>query len=77
MSNIYEILIKSNLIDTNLRTYFIKMVEIRNRYIHARAIEDKLEEDTIEALDSLHNIVEGTVSIFQHYDIKDGALVKK
>lgn len=52
-----------------------KLGQLRNKYAHARGSKPQL--DALEAIKLLHIVVEGTVSIFKEYDIKDGAFVRK
>ncbi len=52
-----------------------KLGQLRNQYTHARGRKPK--SDALEAIKLLHIVVEGTVSIFKEYDIKDGAFVRK
>ena len=48
---------------------------LRNRYAHARGKDP--EKDAIEAIRQLHTLVEGTVSLFKDFEIRNGALVRK
>lgn len=49
--------------------------DLRNRYAHARGKVP--QTDAIEAIKKLHAVVEGTVSVFKDFEIKDGRLVPK
>ena len=75
INDIRELLIKSEVIDENLRKPFQKLSELRNKYAHATGKKPK--EDAKSAINYLHQIVEGTVSVFKKYEIKDGKLVLK
>ena len=49
--------------------------ELRNSYAHARGKNP--EADAIKAIKLLHTLIDGTVSVFKDFEIKDGALVRK
>lgn len=49
--------------------------QLRNQYAHARG--KKPDADALEAIKLLHTLVEGTVSVFKNFAIKDGAFVRK
>lgn len=49
--------------------------ELRNRYAHARGRQP--QPDALDAIKLLHVIVEDTVSVFKHFEIKDGVFVPK
>jgi hypothetical protein len=72
---ICKLLIDSNVIDKKLHGAFDKLGELRNKYAHATGKEP--ETDARTALDYLHSIIEGTVSLFKDYDIQNGKLVQK
>ena len=63
------------LISKETRKIAIVLLELRNKYSHARG--DSSESDCLVAVKLLHKIIENTVSIFKQYDIKEGKLVKK
>lgn len=75
MNDIRELLIKSGVIDQELRKPFQELAELRNRYTHAGG--QSPYEDAKEAIEYLHSIVEETVSVFRHYEIQQGKLVPK
>ncbi len=52
-----------------------RLGQLRNRYAHARGEEP--HKDAIEAILVLHTLVEGTVSVFKDFEIKDGGFVRK
>lgn len=52
-----------------------KLGQLRNGYAHARGKDP--QRDAIEAIKLLHTLVEGTVSVFKDFEIKDGAFVRK
>jgi hypothetical protein len=49
--------------------------ELRNDYAHARGRQS--QNDALKAIKYLHQVVEGTVSIFKDHEFKDGAWVRK
>ena len=49
--------------------------ELRNQYAHARG--KKPQRDALKAIKLLHTLVEGTVSMFKDFEIKDGVFVRK
>jgi len=49
--------------------------ELRNDYAHARGKNP--EADAAKAIAWLHAVVEDTVSVFKHFEIKNGAFVRK
>jgi hypothetical protein len=49
--------------------------QIRNKYAHARGGQP--QDDALKAIKLLHQVVEGTVSIFKDHEIKDGKFVRK
>lgn len=49
--------------------------QVRNRYAHARGKDP--HADAIEAIRLLHTLVEGTVSVFKDFEIKDGTFLSK
>jgi len=75
MNDVRELLIKSEVIDENLRKPFQALSELRNKYAHATGKKPK--EDAKLAIIYLHQIIEGTVSVFKNYEIKEGKLVLK
>ena len=75
MNNIRELLIKSEVIDNNLRKPFQNLSELRNKYAHATG--EKPKEDAKLSINYLHQIIEGTVSVFKNHEIKKGKLVLK
>ncbi len=48
---------------------------LRNSYAHARGKNPKA--DALNAIKLLHTIIEGTVSIFKDFEMKEGALIRK
>lgn len=51
-----------------------KLSQLRNGYAHARGKDSP--KDAIEAIKLLHVLVEGTVSVFKDFEIKNGAFVR-
>lgn len=52
-----------------------KLVQIRNKYAHARGKNP--QSDALKAIEHLHAIVDGTVSVFKDFTICEGRLVLK
>ncbi len=75
MNDAIGLLIKSSVIDKDLKSPFQKLTKIRNKYVHAGGKDPK--QDSQEAIKHLHTIIEGTVSVFKHYEIQKGKLVLK
>lgn len=51
------------------------LLELRNTYAHGRGKDPN--GDSLKAIRLLHTLVEGTVSVFKDFEIKDGTLVPK
>ncbi len=49
--------------------------ELRNKYAHARGKDP--QADASDAIKQLHILIEGTVSVFKDFEIKEGILVRK
>lgn len=49
--------------------------ELRNKYVHARGKDPGA--DATKAIKMLHALVEGTVSVFKEFEIKEGRLAPK
>lgn len=75
MDVIRELLIWAGAVDKSLRDAFIDLANLRNKYVHARRVGSKA--DAQKAIKYLHEIVEGTASVFKKYKIQQGKLVKK
>jgi hypothetical protein len=52
-----------------------KLQTLRNRYAHASGSNP--QEDAISAIKFLHCIVEGTVSVFKDFELRNGKLVQR
>jgi len=52
-----------------------KLGELRNDYAHARGGQS--QDDALKGIKLLHQVVEGTVSVFKDHEIKDGKFVRK
>jgi hypothetical protein len=72
---IVDFLNKAGLLSEDAANASRKLGEIRNNYAHASGKNPKM--DAIKAIKLLHTLVEGTVSIFKDFEIKDGALIRK
>jgi len=75
VSGIIKFLKEAGLLDDGAKKAAEELVTLRNKYAHARGKEP--ETDAIEAIKWLHGLVEGTVSVFKSFDIKDGVFVRK
>ena len=72
---ICEFLIDSGVVDEDLRSPLKALGELRNKYAHAGG--KKPEEDAREAVSHLHSIIDGTVSVFRNFTVREGKLVRK
>ena len=52
-----------------------KLTDLRNKYAHARG--ENTQADAAKAVGLLDTLIEGTVSVFKDFTIKDGALVPR
>ena len=52
-----------------------RLQQLRNAYAHARGKDP--QGDALQAIKKLHELIEGSVSVFKTYDIRDGKLVPK
>lgn len=75
VSGIIRFLNEAGLLDNAAKKAAEELGRLRNKYAHARG--EKPEEDAVEAVKWLHGLVEGTVSVFKSFEIKDGAFVRK
>ena len=75
MNSIRELLVKSGIVDNSLRKPFQSLAELRNKYSHATG--DSPNDDAKSAIEYLHQIIDGTVSVFVNYDISDGTFILK
>jgi len=70
-----DFLSEKDCIDTDVKNSAHKLRQLRNRYAHAGGTDP--EGDTLKAIQYLHKIVEGTVSLLKDHQILDGKLVSK
>jgi len=75
MDVVRELAIAAGAVDNSLRNDFTRLAGLRDKYVHARSIES--QNDARKAVKYLHNIIEGTVSVFKRYKIQQGKLVPK
>jgi len=75
VNGIVRFLEKAELLDVKAARAAAALGELRNKYAHARG--KKPQGDALEAIKLLHVLVEGTVSVFKDFEIKEGALVRK
>jgi hypothetical protein len=52
-----------------------RLAQLRNKYAHARGTDP--QSDALKAIQHLHVVVDGTVSVFKDFDIREGILVPK
>jgi hypothetical protein len=72
---ITQFLVESGVIEKKLGKFFEAVATIRNRYAHGKG--GNPQADAEKAIQDLHAIVEGTVSLLVDYDLKAGMLVPK
>ena len=75
VNGIVRFLEKAELLDVKAAKAAADLGELRNKYAHARG--KKPQGDALEAIKLLHILVEGTVSVFKEFEIKEGALVRR
>jgi hypothetical protein len=75
ISRIARFLKKAGILSDEAAEAANNLRQLRNSYAHARG--EKPEVDAIKAIKWLHTLIEGTVSVFKDFEIKDGALVRK
>lgn len=73
--DICDFLIDAGVLNVELRSPFKGLGELRNKYTHAGG--KRPEKDARTAINHLHKIIDGTVSILKDFDIQEGKLVKK
>lgn len=72
---IISFLKEAGLIEDKAKKAADELGNLRNQYAHARGKEP--HADAIKAIKMLHTLVEGTVSVFKDFEIKEGAFVRK
>lgn len=75
MDVVRELIIAAGSVDSSLRNAFKQLASLRYKYVHARQISS--QEDAQKAIKYLHEIIEGTVSVFKEYKIQKGKLVRR
>jgi len=75
MEDVREFLIKAGKLDSGLRKAAQQLAALRNKYAHGGGTASG--NDARAAVDYLHEIVEGTVSVFRDYEIDEGVLVPR
>jgi hypothetical protein len=75
VSGIVRFLKEAELLSPEAAKAAESLSKLRNQYAHARG--KKPDADALEAIKLLHSLVEGTVSAFKDFEIKDGAFVRK
>ena len=75
VAGIIRFLKEAELIAANPAKAAEDLGKLRNRYAHARGKNP--DRDALEAIKLLHSLIEGTVSMFNEFEIKDGVFVRK
>jgi hypothetical protein len=75
--HVTHFLFHAGIFDQTVLEAFSKLGELRNQYAHVSLKVESPEQDAERAVSYLNQIVEGTVSIFKDFDIRDGRLVPK
>ncbi|HUT14375.1 MAG TPA: hypothetical protein VMY42_28070 [Thermoguttaceae bacterium] len=66
---------ESGLISNDVKAAAVKLGDLRNQYAHARG--QSPDADALKAIEHLHTVVGGTVSVLKEFEIKDGVLVRR
>jgi len=72
---IIQFLKKADILGEEAASAAKELSELRNKYAHARGKDPSA--DAIKAIKILHVLVEGTVSVFKDFEIRDGKFVLK
>ncbi len=72
---IAKLLLKAELLSKETFKAVDSLVQLRNKYAHARGRES--QTDALNAIKLLHQVVEGTVSVLKDHEIKQGKFVPK
>jgi len=75
MDVVRELIIASGVVDNPMRKSFTGLACLRDKYVHARSLG--IQKDAQKAIKYLHEIIEGTVSVFKKYKIQKGKLIPK
>jgi hypothetical protein len=75
VSALVRFLHEARLLDSEAFKAARKLAELRNDYAHARGKNQ--QADALKAITLLHKLVEATVSVLKHHEIRDGRLVPK
>ena len=70
-----QFLKKTALLSDDAAKAWQELGTLRNKYAHARGKDPQPE--ALEAIQYLHTLVEGTVSVFKDHEIKEGVFAKK
>lgn len=70
-----DFLAKAGLLEAAAVEAVRKLAELRNKYAHARGKNP--QADAADAIKMLHTLVDGTVSVFKDFEIKEGRFVPK
>ena len=66
---------ESQLLSNDVKNAASKVGDLRNKYAHARG--QNPESDALRAVECLHVVVDGTVSVLKDYEIQNGRLVPR
>jgi len=75
LSSLAKFIREAGLLSEEAFSAAIDLVRLRNAYAHARGRQS--QNDALKAIKYLHQVVEGTVSVFKDHEIKDGVFVRK
>ena len=75
METTRRLLIKFKIVDESIGKSLKELEELRNNYVHGSG--GNLYNDAAKAIQYLHSIIEGTISVFKKYEIQNGILVPK
>lgn len=75
METTRRLLIKFKIVDDSIGKSFKELEELRNNYVHGSG--GNPYDDAVKAIQYLHSIIEGTISVFKKYEKQNGILVPK
>jgi hypothetical protein len=75
LSSLAKFIREAGLLSEEAFSAAIDLVRLRNAYAHARGRQS--QNDALNAIKYLHQVVEGTVSVFKDHELKDGVFVRK
>ena len=75
ISALIRFLNKMKLITDDMKRAATNLIELRNRYAHARGNDPPA--DALKSIGFLQTMIDGTVSLLKDFEIKDGKLIRK